>query len=536
MTEEARRLIPAHQSASSVTVDQNLSQAIGTASLSDKYASWRGYDPEPAGSEIYSLVRRINRPVRMTQAELESHPVWKAFEDNAGKRPPMRGWLAAPFLTRDGQNQGLLQLSDKVEGEFTEDDEAILVQLAQMASAALESARLVQELRQRDRQKDEFLAMLAHELRNPLAPIRNALHLVRLATRHPQAEVQLAHEVMERQVEHLVRLVDDLLDVSRITRGKVSLQMERVDLASVVARAIEGSRPLIDARKHSLNVALPVEALPVEADEMRLAQVFLNLLNNAAKYTPEGGQIWLTVTKLTASLPLSADAGSAEVAVVRVRDTGMGIPAGMLPKVFDLFTQAERTLDRAEGGLGIGLTLVRRLAEMHNGTVEATSEGPGLGSEFVVRLPLLAEATVPCSTKAAGAVMRTAPAQRILVVDDNRDSAESLAMLLKLLGHDARTAHDGRQALAVAGAYQPHIILLDIGLPGMDGYEVAREMRAMPALAKTVLVALTGYGAEDHRRQARDAGFNAHLVKPVKFDDLQALLARSELASQAPVP
>jgi PAS domain S-box-containing protein len=373
--------------------------------------------------------------------------------------------------------------------------------------------RLAEEaLREADRRKDEFLAMLAHELRNPLAPISNALQLIRL----PGSDVRQACEMMERQVEYMVRLVDDLLDVSRITRGKIELRKERVELAAVVVRAVEGARPLIDARRHALEVKVARQALLVDVDPMRLAQVVWNLLNNAAKYTPEGGRITVTVGQ---------DGGRA---VVRVRDTGMGIPAAMLGKVFDLFTQVERTLDRAEGGLGIGLTLVRRLTEMHGGTVEAFSDGPGQGSEFVVNLPLATETAPPSQpVEAQSARPHGAPVRgrRILIVDDNRDSADSLATLLRLFGNDVRTAYEGRQALAVAGAYRPDLVVLDIGLPGLNGYEVAGQMRSMPDLAGAVLVALTGYGTEEDRRQARGAGFNYHLVKPVDFDALQTLLS-----------
>jgi PAS domain S-box-containing protein len=381
-----------------------------------------------------------------------------------------------------------------------------------------ERKRHEEALRETDRRKDEFLAMLAHELRNPLAPIRNALHVVQMRGQGQQAG-QEAWGMIERQVETLVRLVDDLLDVSRIGRGKINLRKEPVDVATLVARAVEGSRPLIEARKHDLKIALSDEPMRVEADPTRMAQVLWNLLNNAAKYTPEGGRIWLTAAK---------EGGEA---VIRVRDTGMGIPPEMLPKMFDLFTQAERTLDRAEGGLGIGLTLVRRLTEMHNGIVEACSAGPGQGSEFVVRLPLLPELT-PAAASAhepdAGKRARAAVTHRILVVDDNRDSADSLAMLLRLVGHDVRTAHDGRQALIVAATYRPDLVLLDIGLPGMVGFTVARQLRSQPELAEVVLVALTGYGSDEDRRQTQEAGFNHHMVKPVNFDALQELLSALE--------
>ncbi len=386
-----------------------------------------------------------------------------------------------------------------------------------------ERRRAEDALKEASRRKDEFLAMLAHELRNPLAPIRNALHIVQMRGPERRQAVRQAWAIIERQVENLSRLVDDLLDVSRIGQGKISLRKQPVDVATVVARAVESSRPLIDARRHELQVTLPGELLPVDADVTRMAQVVLNLLNNAAKYTPEGGCIRLTVEKV------SRGGEAAEEVAIRVRDNGMGIPADVLPRIFDLFAQAERTLARAEGGLGIGLTLVRRLTELHGGSVEASSEGPGQGSEFVVRLPLLPRSSpTAAASTAAHPPVTGAPTRRVLVVDDNRDSAESLAMLLRLVGHDVRTVHDGRQALVVAEAYRPDFVLLDIGLPGMDGYEVAKRLRAEPWGSEMKLVALTGYGGEEDRRRSQAAGFAQHLIKPVDFDTLLATLAALE--------
>jgi PAS domain S-box-containing protein len=383
-----------------------------------------------------------------------------------------------------------------------------------------------EELRDADRRKNEFLAMLAHELRNPLAPIRNALQLVRISCPNPQAQVGKAYDIIERQIETLVRLVDDLLDVSRITSGKIQLQKGRVDLAAIVSRAVEGARPLIDTRRHTLDVKLPEDELSVDADPVRLAQVLWNLLNNAAKYTPEGGRIWLTAVK------------DQDHAVVSVRDTGLGIPQDMLPKVFDLFTQMERTLARAEGGLGIGLTLVRRLTEMHGGTVTASSAGPGQGSEFVVRLPLGADKTAaavkPAESLRPGERVGPASGRRILIVDDNRDSGESLAMFLRLFGNDVRTAQDGRLALEVAAAYRPDVVLLDIGLPGLDGLEVCRRLRRQAKGNQPLIVAMTGYGQEEDRRRSVEAGFNAHMVKPVDLAALEELLSRPEIVRGGP--
>jgi signal transduction histidine kinase/CheY-like chemotaxis protein len=379
----------------------------------------------------------------------------------------------------------------------------------------IERRRAEESLEEADHRKDEFLAMLAHELRNPLAPIRNAMGLFRLKGL-ADPELQWAREVVERQVQQLTRLVDDLLDVSRISSGKINLLMEPVNLAAVVARAVEISRPLIDARKHHLESSLPGQEVRVTGDPARLAQVVSNLLNNAAKYTEEGGRIELSVE------------ANCDQAVLRVRDTGVGIAAAMLPHVFDLFTQVQGSVSRSEGGLGIGLTLVRSLVEMHGGSVTAFSEGLGRGSEFVIRLPLLKETATPADKLGEKeAKTRKVSARSILIVDDNLDAAESLACVLRLTGHDVRTAHDGPGALEAARARPPQVVLLDIDLPGMSGLEVARRMREDPGLKNVLLVALTGYGQDEARLRSQEAGFNAHLVKPVDLDALQALLAHA---------
>lgn len=359
-----------------------------------------------------------------------------------------------------------------------------------------------------DRRKDEFLAMLAHELRNPLAPIRSALEVLRLlGVSAPQQ--RRAYDVIERQASHLSRVVDDLLDVSRITQGKILLQRERLDLATVVDRAIEASMPLIAARQHQLQVSLPEPPVFLDGDPMRLVQVLSNLLNNAAKFTPDGGGI---------QIEAALEDGEA---VLRVRDDGMGIPADLLPRVFDVFVQADRSLDRTQSGLGIGLTLVRTIVSLHGGTVAAHSEGSGLGAEFVVRLPAAASRSAPSPEPAA---RPAGVALRILVVEDNRDAADMLAMMLALNGHDVRIAPDGRSAVAEAAGFGPDVVLCDIGLPGMDGYEVASRLRQQSALARTRLVAVSGYGQDRDRERATAAGFDEHLTKPVEPDVLLALI------------
>jgi signal transduction histidine kinase len=370
--------------------------------------------------------------------------------------------------------------------------------------------RLYSDLQRADRQKDEFLAVLAHELRNPLAPIRTALELVRMAGTEG-AKRERACDVMDRQLRQLVRLVDDLLDVSRITRGRIALQKEPLELSIAIQHAIETSRPTIEAAGHEFTVTYPSEAIYVEADSTRLSQVFANLLNNAAKYTPRGGHITLAAER------------RGSTAVVSVRDTGVGIPPNMLGQIFDMFTQVDRSLEKTHGGLGIGLTLVKRLVEMHGGAVEARSEGAGTGSEFVVLLPTYRIAARDPLEGEATRPGWTASSRRILVVDDNQDAAECLAELLRIKGHDVRTAHDGLAAVDAAQVFRPAVVLMDLGMPGLNGYDAASRIRESHG-GSVLLIAVTGWGQEDDRRRSREAGFSHHLIKPVDPDALDALL------------
>ncbi len=371
--------------------------------------------------------------------------------------------------------------------------------------------RLENALKQADAQKDRFLATLAHELRNPLAPIRNAVAVLK-AKAPALPELRWGHEVIDRQVEQMARLLDDLLDVSRITQNKLHLRRERVDLRTVIARALETSRPLVEAHRHELTVRVPPQPLHVEVDPVRLSQAIANLLNNAAKYTDPGGRIWLTADRIGAE------------ARVSVRDSGIGIGPDALPGVFEMFSQTERAAERSEGGLGIGLSLVRGLVELHGGTTEARSDGHGRGSEFVIRLPVAgAAAPAPQGRPADGP--EPAPSLRVLVADDNRDSAESLGLYLTLQGCQVRTAFDGDEALAVAEEFRPHVALLDVGMPKLSGHDVARRIRERPWGRDVLLVAQTGWGAHEDQQRTHESGFDHHLVKPVAPAAVKDLLA-----------
>lgn len=385
--------------------------------------------------------------------------------------------------------------------------------LASRGAIALDNALLHEELLRADRQKIDFLSMLAHELRNPLAPICNAAQLLKLNANDDDADMKWTTDVIERQVNQMVRLIDDLLDVSRITSGKIRLKRQVMDLTQVVNHAIEASQPLIDSRNHQLSVMIPPSPIWIEGDQTRITQVITNLLNNSAKYTDNGGKIQLNVRKEGSSAQIS------------VRDNGIGIPRDMLRSVFELFTQVERTLDRSSGGLGIGLTLVQRLIEMHGGSVRAESEGAGRGACFTVSLPTCDSTEVvrgPSPDFASDAEDYLRP--KILIVDDNSDAADTLATLVRLNGHPVQVAYDGLSAITVAKAFEPAIIMLDIGLPGLDGYAVAERLRDDSATRHALLIAISGYGQPMDESRSRQAGFDMHFVKPVEFSALQSVL------------
>jgi signal transduction histidine kinase len=441
-------------------------------------------------------------------------------------------WSDLPVLliTTQGADSPAVLLAPKLLGNVTLLERptrvTALVSAAQSALRArerqyqardylIERERTSEALKQADRRKDEFLAILAHELRNPLAPIRNSLQILRM-TSGTDPTGQRVCEMMERQVNHMVRLVDDLMEVSRITRGLVELHREDTDLASIVRSAVETSKPLIDANHHQLAISLPPDPVPLHGDAVRLGQVFSNLLNNAAKYTEPGGQVWLQAKR------------DRKEVIVSVRDTGIGLAPEELPVVFDMFMQVDRSTNRSQGGLGIGLTLVKNLVELHGGTITATSRGRGQGSEFTVRLPINLAARRTTEEAAPGRANSNLRQRRVLVVDDNLDAAASLGMLLKFLGTEVQVANDGPAALAAIESYRPDVVLLDIGMPGMDGFEVARRIRENRNNDNLVLIALTGWGQAEDRNRTQAAGFDHHLVKPADITALQTVLGVPE--------
>jgi signal transduction histidine kinase/CheY-like chemotaxis protein len=437
--------------------------------------------------------------------EVSADPGFAPFLE-AARQAQVRSVYSAPLTDASGKVFGVVSTYFRLPPTRTRQHAALMDLVIQLGVDFLERARLYSELQENDRSKNRFLAILSHELRNPLAPIRSAVETVHLtASGSPELAAPLS--VIDRQIAQMARLIDDLLDISRITNNKLNLRKEPVDLAEVVRAAVEACRPILGASDHELGVTLPDQPAWVYADPTRIAQVIGNLLNNAAKYTPESGRITLTVE--------TAD----EQAVVRVRDNGVGIPPEMLARVFDMFTQVEDAGGRAKGGLGIGLTLAQRLVELHGGTIRAESEGPGKGSQFTVRLPVvpapLQSLASPDRAAAHPEVHRSTNPLRIMIVDDNRDAADSLGALLSLHGHQVRVGYDSLDAIESAGEFHPHVMLLDIGLPGLNGYETAQQVRQQPWGRNLLLIAVTGWGQEEAKRRSWEAGFDSHLVKPV---------------------
>jgi PAS domain S-box-containing protein len=491
--------------------------------------AFRGFEPEfgtifelcrPDTKTACTLARRTGRRVVFADVEacdfLAGTPELQVHLEMG-----IRAVQSTPLISRSGRLLGVFSTHWRRPHQPSERDLRLLDVLARQAADVIERAHAENALIAANRRKDEFLATLAHELRNPLAPIRNAVELLRIKD-SPDPDVRDAREIIERQVRQLTRLVDDLLDVSRITSGRIRLQRERVSLATIVTDAVESSRPFIEASAHELTVSLPPDPIYVDGDAIRLVQVFSNLLTNAATYTENGGQVRLTVERRNGE------------AVVSVVDTGIGIDAAHLPHVFEMFSQVAPALERSQGGLGIGLSLVRGLVALHEGSVESHSDGLGMGSEFVVRLPVSEKGEPTAQQPGGNGETSLAPrSRRVLVVDDNHDAAQSLAMMLRVMGHDTQTAFDGLEAIQAAGTFRPDVVLLDIGLPRMDGYEVARQIRRRDWGKTMLLIALTGWGQDEDKERAKAAGFDHHLTKPVDPETLSAMLAAR---AQTPSP
>ena len=477
---------------------------------------------EPSG-KILDANPFIKEMLGYSHAEIVGKELWQigmfrdAEENKAAFRElQAKGYIRyehLPLKTKDGKPNEVEFVSNVYQVDHRKVIQCNIRDITERSRLERQTHEQAEALAELHQRKDEFLAMLSHELRNPLSAISSALHVLRLQDNENPIQ-QRAMATMERQVGQLAHLVDDLLEVSRVITGRIQLQLERLDLRGIAEHAVEAVRPLIERRKHVLSVWLPAEPVWVQGDPTRLEQVIVNLLSNAAKYADEGGHVWLTVQQ---------EDDEVEV-VLRVRDTGLGIAPELLPRIFDLFTQAHRTLDRSEGGLGIGLSLVQKLVELHSGTVSAHSAGLGQGSEFIVRLPALST---------AGSLIAPAPIERgklstqtarVLVVDDNVDVADMIVMLLQLFGHEAKAAYFGQSALETANEYKPDVVLLDIGLPDMNGYEVARHLRKHPQTERVGLIAMTGYGQDTDRQLSREAGIDLHLVKPVDPQKLQGLL------------
>ncbi|MBW4612200.1 MAG: PAS domain S-box protein [Desmonostoc vinosum HA7617-LM4] len=547
ITEQARTIIGAHQSVTSLIDSHGWAHSISSISLSDKYAAWRNYQEKPDESGIYTYVRQINRPIRMTQAELVAHPRWQGFGKEADKHPPMRGWLAAPLKGRDGKNIGLIQLSDKYEGEFTQEDEAILVQLAQMAAIAIENTNLYtaeQQARTLAEQanciKDQFLAVLSHELRSPLNPILGWSKLLQSRKFDP-SKTALALETIERNAKLQAQLIEDLLDVSRIFQGKLTLNVETVDLVSTIIAALETIR--LAAQVKSIDLKLSILDFGAEGnakflvmgDSNRLQQVLWNLLSNAVKFTPPGGRIEVQSSIISSQWSLVScqekQLISNRYAQIKITDTGQGINPDFLPHVFDYFRQADSATTRKFGGLGLGLAIVRQIVELHGGTVMAESLGNEKGATFIVNLPLLhAKATVKESQQETQVDSEFTNLQgfKILVVDDDDDSRDFISFVLAEEGAEVIAVPSAVQALQAITESKPDVLLSDIGMPDMDGYMLISQVRTWkPEQGGQIpAIALTAYAGEYNQQQALSVGFQMHITKPTEPSELVAAVTR----------
>jgi signal transduction histidine kinase/CHASE3 domain sensor protein/ActR/RegA family two-component response regulator len=528
VTEFARQIIAAHQGVTSLTLNQDWAQAINSISLSEKYNAYRDYMNEPTGEGIYSLICKTNKPMRLTQAELEAHPAFRNFGKDAAKHPPMRGWLAAPLIGRDGVNIGVIQLSDKNEGDFNADDEAILVQLAQMASIAIENGRFfkgTQEARldaeRANRLKDQFLATLSHELRTPLNAILGWAQLLRSSNPASEDWTQ-GLDTIERNARAQTQLVEDLLDVSRIISGKLRLDVQSVNLPETIIAGINAVQPAADAKSIRIERILDPSAGPVTGDPARLQQIFWNLLSNAVKFTPKKGKVYVKLARVNSHVEVS------------VTDSGEGISPEFLPHLFHRFSQADSTTTRRHGGLGLGLSIVKHLVEMHGGSIHADSPGRGKGATFVVSLPIAVaheptqQRDHPTSSIRYASLENTPNLDglRVLVVDDESDARDLIRRILGMGKAEVVAVGSAKEAMAMIQPFQPQVLISDIGMPGLDGYEFIRQVRATGKSSQEVpAVALTAFARTEDRRRALMAGFQMHVAKPVDPGELLAVVA-----------
>lgn len=513
VTDTAREIIGAHRASTTLLTDDNWAHAVTVVSASDKYVAWREGEHRPDGAGIQSLVCRMNKPARMTQHELENHPVWQSkVAENAA--PPMRGWLAAPLTGRDHRNLGLIELTDKTEGDFGEDDQAVLVQLAQMASIAIENTIFAEE-RETNRIKDEFLSTLSHELRTPLNAILGWTQLLQAGTL--DEEVGHAMEVIERNAKAQAKLVEDLLDVSRVTNGKLRINTRPVALGALVSAAVDALRPTAEERELELRWENSAGDESIIGDSDRLQQVAGNLLSNAIKFTPAGGRIEVRLDRVGAGLQLC------------VRDTGRGISPTFLPHVFDRFRQADSTSTRTHGGLGIGLTIVRRIVELHGGSVRAESAGEGHGATFIVTLPTTLNAIqTPARPMERRERAIDLNGVRVLVIDDEADARDVVARVLSRAGATTTQVCCVPDAFSAIAQSQPDVIVSDIAMPDEDGYDFIRKLRELPPAAGGSIpaLALTAYAREEDRLRCITSGFQAHVAKPVDPTELITTVAQ----------
>ena len=513
VTEQAREIIEAHQAVIHVIVnDKDWASAITKVSLSEKYAQWRNYDEPSDGSGIYKLVCQMKRPMRLTQTELEAHPAWKGFGKAASNHPPMRGWLCVPLISRNGKNVGVIQLSDKYEGEFSEEDENIGVQLAQMAGAAIDNAWLYEESVRLNRVKDEFLAVISHELRSPLNAILGWLSILKKNLPNVDGIANRAIEIIERNTCLLTQLINDLLDISQIIQGKMALNVTQVNLIQPIAAAIDTMQ--LAAQSKSIQIESFFDSIEcVAGDAVRLQQVVWNLLSNAIKFTPPGGRIEIYLQQIE---------DESSYAQITISDTGKGINSDFIPYIFEYFRQADSSITRKYGGLGLGLAIVRHLVEAHGGSVIAESPGEGLGSTFRVKFPIsnITEYVVNIDASNRDDSSKPLIGVRVLVVDDEPDNRDFLTFVLENSGAIAMSVSSAAAALQAFTAFQPDILISDIGMPEESGYTLLRKIREIKSGEKKNIpaIALTAYARPEDRSQALNAGFNEHISKPVEPD------------------